>query len=166
MRELLVVRHAIAEERAPGMDDALRPLTAEGRNRMVVASRGLQRQHENIDTLLSSPLLRARQTAEILAGNYPHATLQTCAALTPDLGSSKLVRALNQTGGTSLAIVGHEPGLSRLITALICGEEGDGFVLKKGGAALLRFTDQIALGEGSLQWLLTPRQLRLLGRHS
>jgi phosphohistidine phosphatase len=132
---------------------------------MVVASRGLRRQHGNIDTLLTSPLLRAQQTAKILADNYPGATLLECEALAPGCGRAKLIRALNQTGVTSLAVVGHEPGLSRLITALVCGDEGDGFVLKKGGAALLRFTDQIALGEGSLQWLLTPKQLRLLGRH-
>jgi phosphohistidine phosphatase len=167
MRELLVVRHAIAEERAPGKDDALRPLTTKGHNRMVLASRGVCRQHGNIDTLLSSPLLRARQTAEILANDCPDATLLTCAALTPGLDSGKLVRVLNQTGGASLAIVGHEPGLSLLISTLIGNGEGggnSGIVLKKGGAALLRFTGRIAPGEGSLQWLLTPRQLRRLGR--
>lgn len=150
------------------MDDALRPLTAKGRDRMVMASRGVCRQHGNIDTLLSSPLLRARQTAEILTSDYPDATLLTCAALAPGFDSGKLVRVLNQTGGASLAIVGHEPGLSLLIGALIGnGEEGgnSGIVLKKGGAALLRFTGRIAPGEGSLQWLLTPRQLRQLGRH-
>jgi phosphohistidine phosphatase len=170
MHELLVVRHAIARDRlksmGQGMDDTDRPLTAEGRRKMALAARGLKQLHQEIDTILTSPLLRAQQTAQILSDHYPASRVTVCKPLSPDYNSATLIRALNEEPGKRIAIVGHEPGLSALITTLIYSKDSGAIQLKKGGVAQLQFNDNIASGKGTLQWLLTPKQLRLLGKNA
>lgn len=167
MPDLLVVRHAIAMDRLlsteQGLGDAERPLTDEGRERMTQAVRGLLHIQSDIDIILTSPLLRARQTAAILGDDFPAARVEKLDTLAPQYGSKELIRSLNEIGGKRLAIVGHEPGLSTLIASLLCGSDGGAIELKKGGMAQIHFTNQIASGEGILQWLLKSKQLRLLG---
>lgn len=167
MRKLLVVRHAIARDRLESMgqgeEDADRPLTTEGRRKMVQATQGLMRLQPQLDTILTSPLLRALQTAEILAAHYPKSRMRVCAQLAPEHRTVSLLHTLSEEAGERCAIVGHEPGLSALLATLLCGRDSATIALKKGGMAQLEFSDTIASGEGALQWLLTPKQLRLLG---
>jgi phosphohistidine phosphatase len=170
MQELLVVRHAIARDRlesmAQDMADAHRPLTAAGRKKMAQAALGLQQLCPAITTILTSPLLRAQQTAEILGDYYPATRVSECQQLSPEYDTTALIHSLRTVQGKRLALVGHEPGLSTLITTLICGGDSGAIKLKKGGVALLQFTDHIAPGEGVLQWLLTPKQLHLMGKNA
>jgi phosphohistidine phosphatase len=168
MRELLVVRHAIALERSEGrergLEDAQRPLTDEGSEKMEAAARGLVRLQSRCSHILSSPLLRAQQTATILQRHYPDAAMSQLEELAPSYSSEECIEAVNHCRERQIAIVGHEPGLSRLIAALIgCSMDGT-IELKKGGVALLQFDHQIAPGRGILRWLVTPKQLRLLGK--
>lgn len=170
MHELLVVRHAIALDRlesmAQGMDDASRPLTAAGQKKMAQATLGLKQLCPAIDTILTSPLLRAQQTAAILGDYFPASRVTVCQQLSPEYDTNALIHSLRTVQGKRLALIGHEPGLSTLLTTLLCGREGSAIELKKGGIALLQFNHYVAPGEGVLQWLLTPKQLRLLGKNA
>ncbi len=169
MPRLLIVRHAIAQDRdearARQCADADRPLTDKGRRRMLQAAAGIRSEVAPLQRILTSPLPRAQQTAEILAREYPGVPLAVTDRLSPGHSLPSLIDELAATAlpGT-LAIVGHEPDLSGLIALLLCGEDKAAIQLKKAGAALLDFPQRIAIGRGTLLWLLAPGQLRKLGR--
>lgn len=167
--ELLVIRHAIAEEREvwarTGRDDAERPLTAEGRKKMRLAAEGLQRIVHSIDVLASSPLVRAWQTAEIVAGAFGSTPIERVDALEPECSPEELLPWLRTHGeGERLAVVGHEPHLSGLVTWLLTGEMGHVIEFKKGAACLLALHGKPREGVATLLWALAPGQLRLVGR--
>jgi phosphohistidine phosphatase len=165
---LLVVRHAIAEDPAEyarqHADDDGRPLTAEGRKKMKRAARGLRSLVPGLDRLATSPLTRALQTAEILAAAYDGIEPTTVAALAPGQPTAALAAWLGgELHHTAVAIVGHEPGLSRAVSWLLAGGERSFIELKKGAACLLACADQVGAGSATLQWALSSSQLRDLG---
>ena len=165
---LLIVRHGVAAERedfaATGKDDDLRPLTTDGRRKMRRIAKGLLAITEPPDLLVASPLTRAMQTAKILAELYGVQAGATVDALRPDSPLPMFAEwAGQQTVHSTIAIVGHEPHLSELTTWLMSGRTESRIVLKKGGACLLSFEGSVRRGEGMLEWLATPSQLRLLG---
>lgn len=165
MPELLILRHAIAIDRdeaaALGLSDAERPLTDKGQRRMGQIAAGIHRLSERPALILSSPLLRARQTAEILATRYNSCTLDIIEELVPGASLQQLIKVLQKQQLTGpLVVVGHEPDLSSLAGLLLCNSETGFIQLKKGGAALLHFEHRIDSGAGVLQWLLPPRMLR------
>jgi phosphohistidine phosphatase len=167
--ELLVVRHAIAEDRDvfanTGRGDPERPLTAEGRRRFEKGARGLCEIVESVDVLATSTLARAKETGAILAAAYELRGTSELGELAPESDPAALVPWLRKHRSRSrVAIVGHEPHLSRLVQYLLTGSAGRGFVsLKKGGACLLSLGDTPTVGGAQLHWLLTPAQLRRLG---
>ncbi len=168
MLDLLVVRHAIAEDRESfartGEPDELRPLTPRGQKRMRRAATGLRTLVPRIDVLATSPLVRAVQTAEILAGAYGDLEVEEVAALEPDASSKSLLGWLErQAEGSTVAVVGHEPSLSFHVSWLTARSNQPFVEFKKGGACLLRFYDEVFSGGATLLWMLTPRQLRALG---
>lgn len=166
---LYVVRHGVAEDRTSSGLDRDRRLTAEGRDRMRRAARGLALLGVRVDTLLTSPLPRARQTAEILATEVPGLPApQQLAALATGTGPVELLRQLRLRGDVeALMVVGHEPTLSGLIALLLTGSpDGAAIPMKKGGVALLELGRLAPHGEASLRWLLAPGVLRRLGRVS
>ena len=168
MRALLV-RHAIAEDRAvDGGRDEDRPLTTEGRRRMRAVARALEALVPELALVATSPLLRARQTAEIVRDAHAASPgLFEVPELAPD-GRPPAVLAFLQTqkGLAAVALVGHEPNLSLLEGYLLAGRERSLAVFKKGGAALLEFPGRLAAGGASLLWHLTAGQLRDLARGS
>src|SRR5687768_9494137 len=134
---LLVVRHAIAEEREEfartGQEDSLRPLTAEGRKKMRRGADGLRTVVPAIDVLATSPLVRAVQTAEIVAEAYGGLEMVTVQELSPDSELPAFLRWLGtQASGRMVAIVGHEPHLSGLTSWLLTGRNRSFISLKKG----------------------------------
>jgi len=164
MPQLLIVRHAIAEERdeaaRQGLSDAERPLTKKGAKRMTQIAAALARQLPQAEQIITSPLLRARQTAELLAARYPGMAITIEDGLSPGGSLDQLVAQLQRQAGEGVNIlVGHEPDLSALISLLLFGKEGVSIQMKKGGAALLDFPRHIGSGQGTLLWLQTPRQL-------
>jgi phosphohistidine phosphatase len=168
--ELLVVRHAIAEEREEfaktGLDDAKRPLTDEGRRKFEKGARGLREVAAGIELLATSFLERATQTADILQeawdGKLPTVQLRE---LDPEADPDALLRWLGtQKEGKLVAVVGHEPHLSRLVEHALTGNPSDFVELKKGGACLLDLGNAPEAGRAKLRWLLTARQLRRLAR--
>lgn len=162
---LLVIRHAIAQSREEfeGDDDSLRPLTPEGRRRMKRGARSLAGIVPDVDVLGSSPLLRARQTAEIVAGVYDEMEISTVDALVPDGDHEAFISWLHRQRDAELvAVVGHEPHLGTLVTWLLTGLAEPRVPLGKGGACLLDFSATPRAGGATLVWSLTPELLQRL----
>jgi phosphohistidine phosphatase len=162
---LLIIRHAIAEDRdefaRTGQPDDLRPLTPAGRKKMVRGARGLRRLVPEIDLLAASPLTRAQQTARIVAKAYEKPRFETTDVLRPDASFTQFISWTRSTGPhETVAVVGHDPHLSTLITWLMTGSDAPGVVLTKGGAALLTFNGAPRRAGGKLEWLLKAKQLR------
>lgn len=162
--KLLVVRHAIAEDRevfaATGREDALRPLTAEGTRKMKRTARGLRSIFPGIDVLVSSPFTRAHETAEIIRREYELDRIETARELEPDTPLNDVVQWLGRLDKGAVAIVGHEPQLGRLGTYLISGYDHSGVELKKGGACLIEFDQRPEVANGRLVWAISPGILR------
>ena len=165
--DLLIVRHAIAFERNARRwpDDAERPLSPEGMARARKAAAGLEQVAERPQCLLSSPLLRAQQTAAILTefAGWPKAT--ECAELAPDERPDKVFAVLAARKEKIVAVVGHQPGLGRLLAACLPTQvrgsvNPRAFELKKMGAALVSFSGTPRAGGGVLNWFVPPRILR------
>lgn len=162
--ELLVIRHAIAVEREEfartGKDDRLRPLTDEGRKRMKQAARGLRRLVPEIDLLATSPLTRAAQTGAILDSVYGGLHEVEIEELSPDTAPMDFLRWLRKQKGDHIAVVGHEPSISLILSWLLTGTERRIFSFRKGGACLIEFPGEVGAGTATLLWALTPAQLR------
>jgi phosphohistidine phosphatase len=165
---LLVIRHAIAEEREEfaksGRSDRLRPLTDIGRKKMRRAARGLRTLVRVIDLLATSPLARAAQTGAILDTIYGDIETVEIEQLAPEAEPEQFAAWLRGKRADTVAIVGHEPSLSRIVSWLLAGGDRSCIELRKGGACLLEIAGKPAAGAGTLLWALTPAQLRRLAR--
>jgi phosphohistidine phosphatase len=159
---VLIVRHGIAVERGtPEIPDEERPLTPEGERRFRKAARGLARIARKPDVLLSSPLPRARRTAEIAARAWGRVRVTDAPAL---VGGEfeDVARLLDEQREKGLvALVGHEPSLSGILARLLGSRDGERLTFRKGGAALVDLPGPAADG-GQLLWFLPPRVLRRL----
>jgi len=168
--DLLVIRHAIAEDRevfaGTGKDDSLRPLTDRGRERMQEGARGLVRMVKRVDILATSPLTRAVQTAKIVSDSYGDVEPTVVEMLSPDVPFPPLVDWLRSVAQhETVAIIGHEPHLSQFVALLLLGREGPHLIdFKKGGACLVALNGQVTPGRGRLKWFMAPNQLRKMGR--
>jgi phosphohistidine phosphatase len=161
--EIYILRHGIAVNRGtPGYKkDSDRPLTTEGEEKVHQIAKAMLAMELKFDLILSSPYLRAKQTAEIVAGELDEETTLTD-LLTPDGNPLELIRELNDEKPQSVLLVGHEPYLSGLISVLVTGESHAAIELKKGGLCKLS-ADRVAFGQcATLNWLLTPKQMRLM----
>jgi phosphohistidine phosphatase len=165
--KLLMIRHAIAEESEDfartGKDDRLRPLTDEGRKKMKQGARGLRKLVPEIDLLATSPLTRAAQTGAILDSIYDDLREVEIEELAPEAAPEDFLRWLRQQKEETIAVVGHEPSISLVLSWLLTGTERRIFSFRKGGACLLEFSGEVGAGTATLQWALTPAQLRQLG---
>lgn len=181
---VLLVRHAVAVDRlAFEGADADRPLTPEGARRFRRAARALAARVPEISVIASSSLRRARETADLLAEALPESADRVeLGALEPDARPSAAVAWLKSLEPSSslrspeparsrkspsprlepsaVAMIGHEPQLSRLEAWLLVGRERPISVFKKGGAALLDLPVRVAAGRAALLWHLTASQLR------
>jgi phosphohistidine phosphatase len=165
---LIVVRHAIAV--APedfvgeGQPDEARPLTPKGRRRMRRVARGLRRLVPELHVIATSPYLRARETADILNDAYRRKdvpVLLTALAQDAPLDETRAWLDAQQPEAT-IALVGHEPHLSRLIGWLLTGTDRALGELTRGGACLLECDAPVVPGTARLGWLLRAGQLRRL----
>lgn len=161
--KLLLVRHAIAVPSGTAdIADDERPLTKRGRKRFRKTARGLARIVPPPDLLLTSPLPRARETADIAAEAWGRVT-PTPEPLLAGAPPARLLAALATHREKDLvALVGHEPGLSELLARLV-GGDAERVPFKKGSAALIEM-EEGGSGLGRLVWFLPPRLLRKLGR--
>jgi phosphohistidine phosphatase len=167
---LLVIRHAPAEDRdefaKTEKPDGERPLTPGGKRGMARAAKGLRQLVPSIDVLASSPYVRAWQTAQIVADAYSDLTITPVRALIPGGSRTETLRWLRTAGpDATVAIVGHEPDLSELISWLLAGSTKALLSLKKGGACLIEYDGHPPArpGAGTMAWTLTRSQLERLG---
>jgi phosphohistidine phosphatase len=163
--ELFLLRHGPAVERGtPGFEnDFARPLTAKGKRQLRQSCAALRMMKLKWDLILASPLVRARQTAEIVAAELK-VKKRLCFShhLQPGGNPKQLVAELNRLkpAPKTILLVGHEPDLSELISLLVTGKTGAGFALKKGGLAKLEAETLSADKCATLAWLLTPKQMK------
>jgi phosphohistidine phosphatase len=161
--ELYLVRHGLAEERGDTWpDDAKRPLTDEGMSKMRKAVRGLARLGVSVDVVLTSPLVRARQTAEIVAaGLSPRPSLVSIDSLAPDGTYASVIADLDKHAKkTRIALVGHEPNIGELAARLIGSRHAIDF--KKGAVCRIDVEALPPSGPGDIRWLLTPKIMRAI----
>ncbi len=161
MLELYLVRHGIAEERGEDWpDDSKRPLTSAGMAKLRKEARGLVALGVEIDQIITSPLVRTRQTADILGEalkNKPGVAASDALAPagTPAAVMQEIARHVRKG---RIALVGHEPNLGELAAQLIGAKAPLEF--KKGGVCRIDFEMLPPKGLGSLRWFVLPKMLR------
>ena len=161
--DLYLVRHAIAAERGSEWpDDTKRPLTEEGVTRFVEVVKGLKWLGVRLDEIFTSPLVRARQTADLLAkGLGGTSMVKTLDALAPGHEPAAVLTAVGRSARRKrIALVGHEPGLGQLAAHLLGAPRAVPF--KKGGVCLISVQSLSGRRTGELIWHLPPKVLRHL----
>jgi phosphohistidine phosphatase len=161
--ELYLIRHAVAEDRSDRWpDDTKRPLTAKGAARMRKAARGLVRLGVKFDVVLTSPLVRTRQTAEIVASSFDlRPPIVSVDALAPEGTYADVLADLQRQGRRSrLALVGHEPSIGELAARLAGSRRA--FKFKKGAVCRIDVESMPPAGPGTLRWFVPPGLLRAI----
>jgi phosphohistidine phosphatase len=163
--KLYFLRHGKAEERSEDGTDFSRKLTAEGIEEMERVAKGLARLVGGVDTIISSPLPRALQTAEISARaiGYEEQKIEISKEIASgSFGPRELERLLHgRSDNDRVLFVGHEPDFSSMVGYLT----GARVEMKKAGCAYIE-TYGVEREGGVLRWLLTPRCLVLVGGDS
>jgi phosphohistidine phosphatase len=165
--ELYLVRHAIAAERGEDWpDDDKRPLTERGIARFKEAVAGLRSLEAGVDEIFTSPLVRARQTAALLASGLAGTPpVKVLSALAPGPGAEEVVAELARAAKRRrIALVGHEPGIGELAAHLIGAPRPLPF--RKGAVCRIDINGFTGQHPGTLVWFVPPRALRQLGRRS
>lgn len=162
---LYLVRHGVAAERGEEWpDDTKRPLTDEGMTRMRRVARGFAGLDERLGVILTSPLVRTRQTADILAGAFtPTPPIVPLDALAPGGTLADVVSEISKhSRKETMALVGHEPSIGALAAILLGAAHPLEF--KKGAIARIDVPSTFdgPPASGSLRWFLPPRVLRAL----
>ena len=163
--QLYLIRHAIAAERGDDWpDDDKRPLTAQGIARFKECVKGLAWLDATIDEIFTSPLVRAKQTAEVLAAGMPgKPPIKILDALSPGHSPASVLAQLAKVSQRRrIALVGHEPGLGELAAHLIGA--GRALPFKKGGACRIDVESLTSRRAAALNWFMSPKVLRRLGR--
>lgn len=163
--DLLIVRHAIAfdRDRNRWRDDADRPLSPAGIRCARKAAAGLKKLTARPGRVLTSPLVRARQTARILTDVAGWPPADEVPELSPGEPALAVLELLSRERAQLTAVVGHQPELGHLLGACLLG--GGGLLpieMKKNAVACVSFTGRPRAGHAALTWLATPRMLRAL----
>lgn len=165
---VVLFRHGPAGRRDASRwpDDSLRPLTERGRERTRDAARGLGRLLKKTPLVITSPFVRAAESAEILHKVLdPKKAVETLDTLRPGGSVRAVVKRLEAAGtGDIVILVGHEPDLGKLAGTLVFGAPATGLPLSKSGACVITFVGPVRPGEGRLHAFLPPRLLRRVGK--
>ncbi len=165
---LFILRHGLAVE--PGThrlsSDSERALTPKGRKKVGEVARAMKALELSFDLILTSPYVRAKQTAGIVAKEL-HAlkVLDLADELKPGGSMEKLIERVREAEGSpeSVLVVGHEPYLSSLISLLVFGETGAGITMKKAALCKLN-AERLEYGRcATLEWLLTAKVMGAVG---
>ena len=163
--ELYLIRHGLAAERGENFpDDTKRPLTTEGIQKLRREGKALVALDVTFDVILTSPLVRTRQTAETIASVFRNPPpIINVQALAPGGTHNAIVDELSrQHRRHHIAIVGHEPGMGELAARLMGLRRALEF--KKGAICRIDVAALPPAGPGQLRWFLTPRILRKIGK--
>lgn len=168
---LYIVRHAIAEEREEfarkNQEDSLRPLTIKGKKRMQKVINKFKNELKELDLIVTSPFVRAKQTAQLIADIVGKPKIVESAELVPHAPAQAFVRWLKSEGKSKkrVLIVGHEPHLSTLASYILSGKEGESFIeLKKSSISLIETGnfEEMTPSKASLLWLISPKLVEKL----
>ena len=164
LMQLYVVRHGIAVDEGGGMPDSSRPLTEKGRRRFQKTARAFGKLANRLDLILTSPLVRAVQTAEILATAADHRDVGVLEELDPKYGVDAVRAAIAARAGkaATVAIVGHEPQLSALVSAMSGVPQAE-IDLKKGAIVRLDLSSIKDGARAEVRWWLKPKGARVKG---
>lgn len=164
--EVCLVRHGPAGQRGPRWpDDSLRPLTPRGKGKMRAAARGLRALFEP-EVIYTSPLRRARQTAQIIAKAMGGVEVRVTERLATG-DELELLRELEWSGAKRILAVGHEPSISDTLSFALTGGTGTALTpFRKGAAALITADEPLENGRAALSWFLQPAALRAIGGRS
>ena len=160
MQRLILIRHAAAHERDPHRwpDDTERPLTAKGKRKFQNVASRLHVLIDRVDLLFSSDLKRATQTARILTKHAGFPRMRELSELRPDTPIPRVISALSEHGEEQIAIVGHEPQFSALVSQLLTGAPRTIDIdFKKGGVVVLAFKKRIRAKQAELEAYVPPR---------
>lgn len=157
--KLYLVRHAIADDMTGYEDDSLRPLTAKGREKMKRIVTALKELGVQPELIVSSPYLRASQTASILAKGLKYKEeLLYSDFLVPMGEPSDMIGEINEKFSVDeLMLVGHEPNISSLASVLLAGNTDLSINFKKGGVCCLSVDDLHYDRKATLEWLISPK---------
>ena len=134
---------------------------------MREVAKGLLKLNVELDLILTSPLVRAVETAEIVASGLGLSRKEVVQTdnLKPGASTDRLFAEIKKHAGVeSLALVGHQPDLGEIISRVAQGNGNLSLVLKKGSVCLINVLETVPTLHGNLMWLLTPKQLRLLAK--
>ena len=162
------MRHGIAVERAEWKErDEDRPLTERGAKRVAQATAGLQCLDVNPIYVLSSPLVRAADTAKIVHDVLGvRSAVRLADELLPDAAPERLLAVLQRLPPESCVLcIGHEPHLGSVAGIMLSGKPSAAFPFKKAGACLIELSVPVKPGSGLLRWWMEPGQLRALGKN-
>jgi len=161
--ELFLIRHAdaLALGERGITDDTLRPLSEKGEHQAGLVARGMQRLGFSLDKIVTSPFLRAKQTAELMLKHWtgPAPEIIESEELTPDARPKLLARFLRRLGGERVGLVGHIPHITTFASWLI-GSKKAQIDMAKAGVAHISCGAEPGRGMGTLQWLVTPTWFR------
>ena len=155
--DVYILRHGKAESAGPGMGDGDRRLTKRGREEIAAAGRWMAAQELRFDLIAASPLVRAQETAAIIAESLGEKDLVVSWKVLAPGGNPDVVCRLiaKHPDAQAILIVGHEPLLSSLISHIITGDENAAIAMSKGSLAKIRdFSDTLS-PSGELHWLVT-----------
>ena len=163
--EVYLLRHGLAVERGTAgfEDDAARPLTTRGKRQLVAVAAAMKQMGLHFDLILSSPLVRARQTAEIVARELKQKKRLALSTTLAPGGQPKLLAAeltRLESPPETVLLIGHEPDLSRLLSLWTSGGTQLQVDFKKAGLAKLEMEKPAAGKCATLAWLLTPKQMK------
>ena len=163
--ELYLIRHGIAADREAYANDEERPLTDKGRQKTDKVAKQLRQKGLHFDLILTSPLVRARETAAILLDVGLSSQVEEFTSLAPDGDINTWVSWLkewqqNAKSDRCIALVGHQPDLGNWAETLVWGEAKEKLVLKKAGVIGLNIPEtKIPIGHSELFLLISPKWL-------
>jgi phosphohistidine phosphatase len=157
---LYLLRHAEPDSN-PAYQDHERPLTEIGRVQAAIVATFLKKTNHPIESILSSPYLRAMQTADKIAGAFPTATLTAFEPLAQSSSTKLFFRRVNESSSAAILVVGHEPQLVRLASILVSGSKDLGIELKKCSLACIETEKPLPSKLAILKWLITFEQMKL-----
>jgi phosphohistidine phosphatase len=159
--DVYLLRHGKAEDTGPGMGDADRRLTKKGRDEIAAAGRWMAAQGLTFDLIAASPLLRAQETATIIAGCLGEKDrIVTWKGLAPGGNPDTVCRLIGKYPDMcAILLVGHEPLLSAIISRIITGNENAAIAMPKGALAKIREFSHTLSPSGELHWLVTATQM-------
>ena len=174
MIELYLMRHGVAADLGEGgiINDADRPLTPDGRVKMKQAAAGLKELQLKFNVILTSPLLRCRQTAEAVAEvlDLQHRVkiIESLAPgkafVTSEGGHAEIFLELGAFQFDRALLVGHMPDMSEIASYLLAGNRNLNIEFKKGSLCTIEVSSLPPRGPGLLRWMMSPKQMRALNK--